>query len=194
MSKNDSAISLTRTVYDPAAKDFVTSSADAKALPNVKEWINHHNPVIYWYILRLDNLTDTAISQWAVELYAHQALTITEAYIDGNDHRFELRKERHDPWTEKCVLSIPRQLGIPIVGRGTRRIFFKVDIDCKEGLMHEYDIVGTFMGMEPVEIREKMFQCSCKVGEFRQIFDNNPDQASMYAEKRLAGMYSSNDV
>ncbi|MCK4827793.1 hypothetical protein KA005_69335, partial [bacterium] len=125
-------ISISRTIYDPAVKDFVTESPDAKALPHIKEWINDHNPVIYWYILRIDNPTDNDISQWAVELYAHQALTITEAFIDGSDRRFDLRKERHDPWTEKCVLSVPRQIGIPIVSKGTRRIFFKVDIDCKE--------------------------------------------------------------
>ena len=189
-------LSISRTIYDPAVKDFVTASSDAKALPHIKEWINDHNPVIYWYILRIDNPTDNDISQWAVELYAHQALTITEAYIDGSDRRFELHKERHDPWTEKCVLSIPRQIGIPIVSKGIRRIFFKVDIDCKEGLMHEYGISGTFMakGMESGEIKEKMFQYSCKVGEFKQIFDKDPHVASHYAEKRLVGKYSSNSV
>ena len=190
------SLSISRTIYDPATKGFITSTPDAKALPNIKQWINQHNPVIYWYVLRIDNLTDTDISQWAVELYAHQALTITEAYIDDSARRFELRKERHDPWTEKCVLSIPRQIGIPIVGKGTRRIFFKVDIDCKEGLMHEYGISGAFMakGTDPVEIKEKMFQYSCKVGEFRQIFDKDPDEASHYAEKRLVSKYSSNSV
>ena len=190
------SLSISRTIYDPATKGFITSTPDAKAMPNIKEWINQHNPVIYWYVLRIDNPKDVDISQWAVELYAHQALTITEAYIDDSARRFELRKERHDPWTEKCVLSIPRQIGIPIVGKGTRRIFFKVDIDCKEGLMHEYGISGAFMakGTDPVEIKEKMFQYSCKVGEFRQIFDKDPDEASHYAEKRLVSKYSSNSV
>ena len=197
MSENDPpSISLTRTIYDPAIKDFITSTPDAKALPHIKEWINQHNPVIYWYILRIDNPSDASIDQWAVELYAHQALSITEVYVDGIDRRFEVRKRERDPWSEKYVLSIPRQVGIPIIGKGTRRIFFKVDIDCKEGLMHEYGISGAFMaqGMDPVEIKEKMFQYSCKVGEFRQIFDNNPDEASHYAEKRLVGKYSSNSV
>ena len=189
-------ISLSRTIYDPAIKDFVTSSDDAKALPNVKQWINDKNPVIYWYILRIDNPPDADISQWAVELYAHQALTITEAYVDGYDRKFELKKREHDAWNEKYVLSIPRQKGIPIVGKGTRRIFFKVDIDCKEGLMHEYGISGKFVaqGMEPVKIKEKMFEYSCKVGEFKQIFDKDPHEASDYAEKRLVGKYSSNSV
>ena len=197
MSQNNSpSITLTRTIYDPAIKDFITSSPDAKVLPHIKEWINQHNPVIYWYILRLDNPTNADISQWAVELYAHRALTITKAYIDDNSRGFELEKERHDTWTKMYVLAIPRQIGIPIVGKGTRRIFFKVDIDCKEGLMHEYGISGQFVahGMDPVEIKEKMFQYSCKVGEFRQIFDNNPDEASHYAERHLVGKYSSNSV
>ena len=194
--KDPPSITLTRTIYDPAIKDFIISTPDAKALPHIKQWINQHNPVIYWYILRLDNPSDSDISQWAVELYAHRALTITEVYIDDSARRFELEKERHDPWTKMYVLAIPRQIGIPIVGKGTRRIFFKVDIDCKEGLMHEYGISGAFMaqGMGTVEIKEKMFQYSCKVGEFRQIFDSNPDEASMYAEKRLVGKYSSNSV
>lgn len=39
-----------------------------------------------------------------------------------------------------------------------------------------------------------MFQYSCKVGEFRQIFNNNPDKASMYADKRLTGKYSADDI
>ena len=197
MSENDPpSITLTRTIYDPAIKDFITSTPDAKAMPNIKEWINQHNPVIYWYILRIDNPTDASIDQWAVELYAHQALSITEVYVDDIDRMFEVRKRERDPWSEKFVLSIPRQVGIPIIGKGTRRIFFKVDIDCKEGLMHEYGISGAFMahGMGTVEIKEKMFQYSCKVGEFRQIFDSNPNEASMYAEKRLVGKYSSNSV
>ena len=197
MSENDpTPITLTRTIYDPAIKDFITSTPDAKALPHIKEWITQHNPVIYWYILRIDNQTDTDISQWAVELFTHQALTITEAYIDGSDHSFPLQKERHDPWTEKYVLSIPRQKGIPIVGKGIRRIYFKVDINCKEGLMYEYEISGKFKapGMESVCIKEKMFQYSCKVGEFRQIFDKDPYEATHYAEKRLSGKYSSNSV
>ena len=191
-----SSITISRTIYDPDVKGFVTSSPDAKALPNVKEWINQHNPFIYWYVLRIDNLTDASIDQWAVELYAHQALTITEAYIDGSDRKFELRKEIHDTWTEKCVLSVPKQIGIPIVGKGIRRIYFKVDINCKEGLMHEYGISGKFMaqGMEPAEIKEKIFKYSCKVGEFRQIFDKDPQKALEYAEKKLAGNYLSSAV
>ena len=190
------SITISRTVYDPSVKDFVTSSPDAKALPNIKQWINQHNPAIYWYVLRIDNPEDVDISQWAVRLYAHQALTITEAYVDGSDRKFELKKREHDDWNEKYVLSIPRQIGIPVVGKGTRRIFFKVDIDCKEGLMHEYGISGHFIaqGTNPIEIKEKMFQYSCKVGEFRQIFDKDPDEASHYAEKRLVSKYSSNSV
>ena len=190
------SLSISRTIYDPATKGFITSTPDAKALPNIKQWINQHNPVIYWYVLRIDNLTDVSIDQWAVELYAHQALTITEAYIDGSDRIFELKKREKDAWNEKYVLSISRLLGIPIVGKGTRRIFFKVDIDCKEGLMNEYAIAGAFLphDMEPVTIKDKMFQYSCKVGEFRQIFDKDPHQASSYAERKLAGKYSSNSV
>jgi hypothetical protein len=190
------SLSISLTIYDPSTKDFITSTPDTKALPHIKQWINQHNPVIYWYILRIDNPSDASIDQWAVELYAHQALSITEVYVDGIDRRFEVRKRERDPWSEKYVLSIPRQVGIPIIGKGTRRIFFKVDIDCKEGLMHEYGISGQFVahGMDPVEIKEKMFQYSCKVGEFRQIFDKDPHEASMYAEKRLVGKYSSNSV
>ena len=194
--KKMATLSISRTIYDPDTKDFVTGAPDAKALPHIKEWINQHNPFIYWYILRIDNITDDDISQWAVELYTHQALTITEAYIDGFDRIFELKKRDKDAWNEKYVLSISRMLGIPIVSKGTRRIYFKVDIDCKEGLMNEYAIGGTFLpyGMEPVKIKEKMFQYSCKVGEFRQIFDKDPHQASSYAEKKLSGKYSSNSV
>ena len=129
--------SISRTIYDPANKDFVTASPDAKALPHVKEWINQHNPVIYWYVLRIDNASDDMILQWAVELYTHQALTITEAYVDGSDRIFELKKREHGAWNDKYVLAISEQIGIPIVGRGTRRIYFKVDIDCKEGPYQE---------------------------------------------------------
>ena len=188
-----SSIIITRTIYDPARKDFVFDSADAKALPNIRAWINNHNPVIYWYVLRIDNTTDTDIFQWAVELHTHQALTITEAYIEDLNRRFKLKKRELDPWREKYILSIPREAGIPIMGKGgTRRIYFKVDINCKEGLMHEYGISGNFMakGMDPVEIKEKLFQYSCKVDEFKQIFDYNPDEASLYAQKRLAAKYS----
>ncbi len=147
-------VSISRTIYDPAVKDFVFDSGEKKALLSIRKWIDSHNPVIYWYILRIDNSTDTDISQWAVELYTHQALTIA------------------------------------------RRIYFKVDINCKEGLMHQYGILGAFMaqGMGAVEIKEKIFQYSCKVGEFRQIFDKNPDEASDYAKKRLEGRFSSDAV
>jgi len=187
---------ITRTIYDPASKDFVFDLGDGKNLPNVKEWINNHNPVIYWYILRIDNPTEADIFQWAVELYTSQALTILEAYIDGIDRRFEVKKRERDAWSDKYVLSIPKQLQIPIIGRGTRRLYFKIDINCKEGLMHQYGISGAFkaQGMGDVEIKEKIFQYSCKVGEFRQIFDKNPDDASDYAKKRLEGKFSSNAV
>ena len=193
---NPQPITISRTIYDPDIKDFIFDSSETKAMPGIKQWINNHNPVIYWYILRMDNPSDSDISQWAVELYTHQALSITEVYIDGIERKFKLKKRERDPWSEKYVLSIPRQLGIPITGKGTRRIYFKVDIDCKEGLMHEYAISGKFIAqdMEPIEIQEKMFEYSCKVGEFRQIFDHNPDEASMYAEKRLTGKYSSDDI
>ena len=189
-------ITLSRTIYDPALKDFVFDSPEAKAMPNIRKWIDNENPVIYWYILRIDNASALPLEQWAVELYMHQALSVPDAYIDGINHRFELRKREHDSWSDKYVLSIPEQLGIPIVENGTRRIFFKIDVNCKEGLMHEYGISGKFIakGVEPVDIREKLFCYSCKVGEFRQIFNNNPDEASIYAEKRLSSRYSSNSV
>jgi hypothetical protein len=189
----DKPIIITRTIYDPARKDFVFDSADAKALPNIRAWIDTHNPVIYWYILRIDNTTDTDIFQWAVELHTHQALTITEAYIEDINHRFKPNKRELDHWSEKYILSIHRSAGIPIMGvGGTRRIYFKVDINCKEGLKHEYGILGSFIaqGMEPVEIKEKLFKYSCKVDEFKQIFDYNPDEASLYAQKRLTAGYS----
>jgi hypothetical protein len=141
----DIPLTITRTIYDPASKDFVFDSGEAKALPSIRDWINDHNPVIYWYILRIDNPTDTDISQWAVELYTHQALTIAEAYIEGSDRRFHLKKRERDAWSEKCVLSIPKQMGIPIVGKGARRLYFKIDINCKEGLMHEYGISGKYL-------------------------------------------------
>jgi hypothetical protein len=187
---------ITRTIYDPASKDFVFDSGEVKALPSIRDWINDHNPAIYWYILRIDNPTDTYISQWAVELYTHQALTITEAYIEGFDRVFHLEKYRRDAYSKPYLLSITEDKGIPIVSKGTRRLYFKIDINCKEGLMHEYGISGMFMahGMKEAEIKEKIFQYSCKVGEFRQIFDSNPDEASVYAEKRLKGKYSSNSV
>lgn len=189
-------ITITRTIYDPALKNFVFDSPEEKVMPKVRQWIEKENPVIYWYILRVDNPSELLFDQWAVELYTHQALSITDAYIDGIDRRFEMRKRERDPWSDKYVLSIPRQLGIPIVGKGIRRIFFKVDINCREGLMHEYGISGKFIaeGIEAIDIREKMFRYSCKVGEFRQIFDNNPDEASIYAEKRLLARYSSNSI
>ena len=110
MSEADS-ISISRTIYDPARKDFVFDSADAKALPNIRAWIDTHNPVIYWYILRIDNTTDTDIFQWAVELHTHQALTITEAYIENINRKFEPKKRERDPWSDKYILSIPRQAG-----------------------------------------------------------------------------------
>lgn len=189
-------LTITRTVYDPATRDFVFDSAESKALPSIRQWINNKNPVIYWYILRVDNQSELPLDQWAIELYTHQALNITEAYIDGIDRCFELKKRENDSWTEKYVLSIPQQLGIPIVGKGTRRILFKVDINCREGLMHKYGISGRFIaqGVEAVDIKEKFFQYSCKVGEFKQIFDKTPDQASIYAEKRLSTRYSDNDI
>ncbi|AKB26593.1 serine/threonine kinase [Methanosarcina sp. MTP4] len=189
-------IAITRTIYDPALKDFVFDSPEGRAMPNIRQWIDKQNPVIYWYILRVDNPSELLLDQWAVELYNHQALNITDAYIDGIDRRFELKKRERDPWSDKYVLSIPKQLGIPIVGSGTRRIFFKVDVNCREGLMHEYGISGKFIaqGVEAIDVREKMFRYSCKVGEFRQIFDNNPDEASIYAERRLSFRYSSKSV
>ncbi|WP_321416959.1 SUMF1/EgtB/PvdO family nonheme iron enzyme [uncultured Methanomethylovorans sp.] len=189
-------LTITRTVYDPATRDFIFYSAESKALPNIRQWINNNNPVIYWYILRVDNHSELSFDQWAIELYTHQALNITEAYIDGIDRRFKLKKSELDSWNEKNVLSISKQLGIPIVGKGTRRIFFKVDINCEEALMHEYGISGRFKahGVEPVDIKEKFFQYSCRVGEFKQIFDNNPDEASVYATKFMLNHYSAKDV
>ncbi|MCG2738278.1 MAG: formylglycine-generating enzyme family protein [Candidatus Methanoperedenaceae archaeon] len=94
------------------------------------------------------------------------------------------------------MLSIPKQMGIPIVSKGTKRIYFKIDINCKEGLMHEYGISGMFMayGMKHHVIKEKLFQYSCKVGEFKDIFESSPEEASDYAKKKLSGYYSTNSI
>lgn len=90
-------ITITRTIYDPALKNFVFDSPEEKVMPNVRKWIEKENPVIYWYILRVDNPSELLFDQWAVELYTHQALSITDAYIDGIDRRFEMRKRERDP-------------------------------------------------------------------------------------------------
>ncbi|MBU4220987.1 MAG: hypothetical protein L6265_05185 [Thermoplasmatales archaeon] len=75
----DIPFTITRTIYDPASKNFVFDSNDTKALPKIRNWIIDNNPSIYWYILRIDNPTTSDISQWAVEIYTQQALTIAEA-------------------------------------------------------------------------------------------------------------------
>jgi len=192
-------LTFTRTIYDPASEDFVFDSGEKKALPNIKEWIKDHNSRIYWYILKIDNLSDSDISQWAVELYTHQALSITEAYIEDIDRCFQPRKSERDAWNEKYSLSITKQSGIPIVGKGLRRIFFKIDINCKQGLMNEYGISGKFMafmapGIKDFNIKEKIFKYSCSFNDFKEIFNNYPDDASIYAEEKLRGRYSSYSV
>jgi hypothetical protein len=80
----------------------------------------------------VDNLSDLLLDQWAVELYTHQALSITDAYIDGIDRCFKLKKLTRDYWNDIYVFSVSKQLGIPLVGKGTRRIFFRVDVNCRE--------------------------------------------------------------
>lgn len=177
---------LTRTVYDPVKDIFVS---DKKLeYPEIKKWINSHPPLDYWYILRIDNL-GIIIEQWAVELETHIALSVKEAFIDGFERSLPLNKE-HIQWKDKYVLRVPKELGIPLPSNGTRRLYFRLNIDCTTALLPRYAISGRVVAKDVIPIPEKDFSYSCELRTLKKVWAKKPKEVEKYVDGKARELYS----
>ncbi len=180
------SIELRRTVYDPVAKNFVSDKS--LDYPEIMKWITSHPPLDYWYILRIDNL-GCIVEQWAVELETHIALSIKEVYIDGFEQSFPLNRE-HLQWKDKYMFRLPKELGIPLPSNGTRRLYFRLNIDCTTALMPRYAISGKLIANDVIPIPEKDFPFSCELRKLKKVWAKKPDEIAKYADGRARELYS----
>lgn len=179
-------ITIRRTVYDPVSKDFV--SEKKLDYPEVKGWLEAHLPPDYWYIMRIDN-TGGSVDEWAVELETHLALLVKEAYIEGIDRRFNLRSE-HDFYKERHILSVPKDYGIPLQHNGTRRLYFRLNIDCTTVLLPVYAIAGRVIaGDDVMLITEKEFPFSCEIRKLKEVMSSSPAEVLDFVHKRAMNYY-----
>lgn len=179
-------ITIRRTVYDPVSKDFV--SEKKLDYPEVKGWLEAHLPPDYWYIMRIDNIGGS-VDEWAVELETHLALSIKEAYIEGIDRRFDLRSE-HDLYKERHILSVLKEYGIPLQHNGTRRLYFRLNIDCTKALLPVYAIAGRVIaGDDVMLITEKEFPFSCEIRKLKEVMSSSPAEVLDFVHKRAMDYY-----
>lgn len=179
---------IMRTVYDPVTKDFVPEKK--LDYPEVKRWIEAHPPPDYWYILRIDN-RGAPVDEWAVEIETNLALSVKEAYIEGIDRRFDddLTSE-HDRYKERYSLSVQSGYGSPLHRNGTRRLYFRLNIDCEKTLLPVYALSGRVIaGDDVVDIAEKEFPFSCELRELKKVWANSPNEVLGYAHERAREHY-----
>lgn len=172
-----------RTVWDPSSKDFVWDAgrpAEYGELPGIKQWIGDKNPDIYWFLLKIENHADYAVTEWNVTLNTEQALTIIEAHIDEKPVRIVKSDFDTDKNRNICVVAIPPELGVSIPANGVRKMYFKMDIRCEDALKSEFGVSGIVkLGKSPqveVPIREKRFTYSCKYGDFKKMWYGSIDE------------------
>ncbi|CAD6493799.1 MAG: hypothetical protein CHKLHMKO_00539 [Candidatus Argoarchaeum ethanivorans] len=172
-----------RTVWDPLKKDFLWDTARPEEfgeLPGIKRWLEGKNPHIYWFLLKVINRSDHAVTEWNVTLNTDQALTITEAHID--ERPVSIVKTDFDTGSNRnvCVVAIPPDVRVSIPANGgTRLMYFKMDIRCEEALKSEFGVSGVVkLGKSPqteVPIREKRFNYACKFGDFKKMWYGSID-------------------
>jgi|GEM_PF-4698892 len=189
-TKSDKAqliLELTRTVYDPVDGNLI--SEKKLHYPEVSKWLNAHPPPDYWYILRIDNHGNT-LEQWAVELETDIALSVKEAYIDGFERSLPLNCE-HMQWKDKYVLRVPAQLGIPLPSNGTKRVYFRLNIDCNISLQARYTISGNVKAKDAAApIEEKIFSFSCRIRELKAMYAKKPEKVENYVKEKTSELYT----
>lgn len=181
-----SNLEIKRTVYDPVNKGFV--SENKLNYPEVERWVESHPPPNYWYILRIGN-TGSSVEEWAVELETHLALSIKEAYIEGVDHKFDIRSE-HDRYKEKHILAVLKEYGIPLPSNGVKRLYFRLNIDCATALLSRYAISGRVIANDvTLLIPEKNFPFSCELREIQAALAKDPKRVENYVKGTAEGRY-----
>ena len=146
-------ITIERAIYDPCKRDFIE-----RALPRMKEWINHYDKGAYWFAISIQNNTDKEISDWDVEIKTSSALKIKEAKIEGIEER--IPQESH---LGIFKLSVSKAHGYPIPKGGQRRVYFKLRAEKPKTT---YEISGVFKSAisGDVPIRAKEFKYLCDAG------------------------------
>jgi PGF-pre-PGF domain-containing protein len=181
-----SQIEIRRTVYDPVTKDFV--SEKKLSYPEVSNWLSAHPPPDYWYILRIDNHGST-VEQWAVELETQKAVSVKEAYIDGNNFTSLLQKEESSMqkdtyWKNRYIFTVPKEKGQTLPSNGVRRLYFRLNIDCNVVLQSRYTIAGRVITKGITPIPEKGFPFSCDIKEIKKIHAKEAQTVEKYITDR----------
>ncbi len=179
-------IEIRRTVYDPVTKDFV--SEKKLHYPEVLKWLSAHPPPDYWYILRIDNHGST-VEQWAVELETQKAVSVKEAYIDGNNFTSLLQKEESSMqkdtyWKNRYIFTVPKEKGQTLPSNGVRRLYFRLNIDCNVVLQSRYTISGRLITKGITPIPEKDFPFSCDIKEIKKIHAKEAQTVEKYITDR----------
>jgi len=144
---------IERAIYDPCKRDFIE-----RRLPRMKEWIDHHDPGAYWFVVSLQNSSDNIIEGWGVGLETSSVLKIKEAKIEGIE--YEIPNEAH---LKSFKISVPKEYGIVILKGGVQRVYFKLHAEKPKTM---YEISGVFKSeiTGDVPIRAKEFKYLCDAG------------------------------
>ena len=171
------SITIERTVYDPLTQDFIVSSP--RPLPNVKDWIDRHDPNSYWLVICVRNHGDHAIDEWGIELESSSALRVLDAAIEGIDGQVHLMASNPKPWRVRSILGVSHHQGIMIPRDSSRRVYFRLG---SESCGTAHTIQGMFItGSVKVPIHEKAFTHSCDVATLHVALSKNPTTAEKYA-------------
>jgi tetratricopeptide (TPR) repeat protein len=145
---------IERAIYDPCKRDFIE-----RRLPRMKEWIDHHDPGAYWFVVSLQNSSDNTIEGWGVGLETSSVLKIKEAKIEGIE--YEIPNEAH---LGLFKISVPKEYGIVIPKGGAQRVYFKLRAEKPKTM---YEISGVFKsaitGDVPIRPKEFMYLCDADV-------------------------------
>ncbi len=181
-----SFMSIERTIFDPASREFVISSQ--RPIPNVKNWIMKNDPSMYWLIICVNNSSDRSIDQWGIELEIPNTLKILDMRIEGIEHTSGMKESSSPAWLTRHRLEISHHLGIVIPRKGSRRIYFKLGSNTC-GI--SYSIKGkVFTSDSEALIREKEFRFSCDAPTLKVALRTNPEEAERYAHTVLSNAYS----
>ena len=152
-------LSIERTIYDPYNDKFILSRS--QNLPQVRDWIKHHDPSAYWFVVSVRNNTREDIKGWGIELEMKPSLRVEQALIKGieGDQKHEISTGR--PWeSKKYGAGVSSDSGIVISPGTARQIYFKLRSDRPKT---DYTLNAVFKcaNFEPVPINPKSFTFWC---------------------------------
>ena len=142
-----------------------------------------------YLILIIDNLVYN--EDWFVTLYTDKTLFITEAYIDGSDHKLDYFMYDHN----KYLLHIPQSIFNSIVDKNHIRISFNLNFDISKCFMCDFNISGHLViDIEhKFDIEKKTFSYYNKNG-FNQHFNQDPNNILSKVGELLTDKYSDHSI